>query len=286
MDFKERGIFIKSIHETTYDKEVLSSLHIDCAACSGLCCVALFFMKADGFPENKVSGKACSHLKKDFCCDIHQELSSKKMRGCLSYDCFGAGQKTTQSYSSNVDWQSYPQQKEAIFDTYTKMFQIHQMRWYLVEAQLLISAKSLSQEVNALLLDNIQISNMKPDEIIRFDLTIYQNKVNSLLRKVMEFVAIQHHFKVVPNRKMNQIGKNFKGMDLSGSDFSTTLLIGANFQNSNLYGVNFIGADIRGANFANADLSEAIFLTQGQLNSALGNLSTKLPPMLEYPNSW
>lgn len=243
-------------------------------------------MKADGFPENKVSGKACSHLKKDFQCDIHQELSSKKMRGCLSYDCFGAGQKTTHSFPSSVDWQSSSQQKGAIFDTYTKMFQIHQMRWYLLEAQLLIPAKSLSQELNALLMDNIQISNMTPEEIIHFDLTNHQNKVNSLLRKAMEFVTIQHHFKIVKNRKMNQIGKIFKGMDLSGSDFSMTLLIGANFEHSNLYGVNFIGADIRGANFANADLSEAIFLTQGQLNSSLGNLSTKLPPMLDYPDTW
>lgn len=39
-------------------------------------------------------------------------------------------------------------------------------------------------------------------------------------------------------------------------------------------------------NFSNADLREAIFLTQGQINSAKGNRSTKLPKHLDYPVTW
>lgn len=48
----------------------------------------------------------------------------------------------------------------------------------------------------------------------------------------------------------------------------------------------FLGADTRDTNFNNADLSEAVFLTQGQVNSAKGNCNTKLPYHLDYPSTW
>ena len=43
--------------------DLASNLKIDCEKCFGFCCSALYFAKAEGFPEDKVAGKPCMNLK-------------------------------------------------------------------------------------------------------------------------------------------------------------------------------------------------------------------------------
>lgn len=76
--------------------DLASNLKIDCEKCFGFCCSALYFAKAEGFPEDKVAGKPCMNLKEDFKCKIHESLSKKGLKGCTTYECFGAGQKIAQ----------------------------------------------------------------------------------------------------------------------------------------------------------------------------------------------
>ncbi|WP_341398813.1 GNAT family N-acetyltransferase [Clostridium cadaveris] len=45
----------------------------------------------DGFPENKKAGKPCKKLQDNYRCKIHHELEKCNMKGCIGYDCFGAG---------------------------------------------------------------------------------------------------------------------------------------------------------------------------------------------------
>jgi len=53
-----------------------------------------------------------------------------------------------------------------------------------------------------------------------------------------------------------------------------------------LCGVNFLGADLRDCNVKDADLTDALFLTQAQINAAIGNAATQLPPRLLRPSHW
>jgi Pentapeptide repeats (8 copies) len=69
---------------------------------------------------------------------------------------------------------------------------------------------------------------------------------------------------------------NLSGADLSVADFSGVFLSGAN-----LIGANLIGADLSGAN-----LIEAQNLTQEQLEQALGDENSQLPPHLKPPAHW
>ena len=71
------------------DNKNISKLKIDCEKCFRLCCVALFFSKSDGFPQDKIAGKPCINLQPDFKCSIHKDLRKKGLKGCMSYDCFG-----------------------------------------------------------------------------------------------------------------------------------------------------------------------------------------------------
>ena len=94
--------------------------------------------------------------------------------------------------------------------------------------------------------------------------------------------------------------------DLSGANLSGANLSGANLTSANLYGVDIggvliirgdptrkelVGADFSGADLSYAKLSDtdpstAKNLTQKQVDSADGNLATKLPTGLCLPRNW
>ena len=263
--------------------DLAASLRIDCEKCSGLCCVALYCMKTDGFPDNKPAGVPCKHLMPDFCCDIHGQLANKKMKGCLAYDCFGAGQKVTQSSYANENWKTNPEKANEIFQVFKLVFQFHQMVWYLLEASSLVTDKRISAAVDTLIAQNIQMTALVPAEILEIDITNYQTEVNQVLKKVSHQLAADSFDKVV---RKDYLGKNFKRANLNGCDFSMTLMIAANLEGCSLKGANFLGADLRDANIRNTDLSGSLFLTQMQINAAQGNAITKLPSNLCRPTSW
>ena len=77
---------MRDINEKFY-MDLISNLKIDCEKCFGFCCSALYFAKAEGFPEDKVAGKPCMNLKETFKCKIHKSLSKKGVKGCTTFEC-------------------------------------------------------------------------------------------------------------------------------------------------------------------------------------------------------
>jgi hypothetical protein len=260
-----------------------AKLKIDCEKCSGLCCVALYCMKTDGFPADKEAGKPCKYLMSDFCCAIHSKLASNNMRGCLAYDCFGAGQKTTQIYYPNGTWETNPEQASEIFGIFLTVFQLHQMLWYLVEAFSLTSDEHLKSAIDALIFQNEQMTRQSPDDISQLNIEKYRLKVNEVLKRVTSTISVDASDKI---RSTDYFGRDFKKANLDGRDFSMSLMIAANLEGCSLQRTNFLGADMRDANLKNTDLSECMFLTQMQINSAKGNLNTKIPINLSRPIAW
>lgn len=271
------------IHER--NDKIWEHMKSDCSKCSGLCCTALFFSKMDGFPNDKASGQPCVNLLKDYRCKIHSQLEKQKMKGCIGYDCFGAGQHVTQAIYQGKAWNELPNQATEIFDVFIMVFQLYQIRYYLIEAMTLIPAQPLKESIQCLIDENIKMCHYRPDSILSLDLEQYRHKSNNILKQVCRLLQQSIHSE---NKKVpaNLLGGNFKGRDMSGADLSTKLLIAANFEKSLFHGTIFLGADTRDTNFNNADLSEAVFLTQGQVNSAKGNRNTKLPYHLDYPPTW
>ena len=49
---------------------------------------------------------------------------------------------------------------------------------------------------------------------------------------------------------------------------------------------DLIGADLRDADLRGANLTGSIFLTQVQVNSAIGDMHTQLPASLRHPAHW
>lgn len=262
----------------------MKKFNSDCSKCSGLCCTALFFSKIDGFPEDKVAGVPCCNLEKNFLCKIHQELEKKGMKGCIAYDCFGAGQFVTQQICHGDTWKDN-ENKTEIFHAFHKVFQLFQIRYYLAEASSIIPAEPIKTEIESLIKENEKLCANNLEDIDKIDVETHRDRVNNLLHKTCEYVNQYLHI-TVKNQSTDYMARKCNGMNLSGYDMSMKLLIAANFTDCKFYGTNFLGADTRDTNFSNADLREALFLTQGQINASKGNRKTLLPDHLTYPVTW
>lgn len=278
----------RNIHMENQFEDLRGQLRIDCEKCCGLCCVALYFSKSEGFPNDKKAGKPCGNLLPDFRCKLHSQLSEKGLKGCIAYDCFGAGQKVTQMIYDGTSWKTMPPDRaEEMFEVFIRVYQLHQILWYLIEAVSLTAAQKLKNELKGLILKIQTTVGSSPADIRSFDIEAYRNRVNHVLKEAGECVCQS----ICPSKarkpgNRDYLGKQFCGADLSGQDFSMALMIASDLRGCKLRGTNFLGADLRDADLSNADLSESLFLTQMQINEASGNKGTRLPKWLEYPEHW
>lgn len=276
--------------EDLYNKELLSN----CRNCFGLCCTALFFSACDGFPQNKEAGKPCINLKDDFTCKVHANLRKKGLKGCTSYECFGAGQKTSQVTCEGVSWKDNPESAPKMYDSFLIVRQLHEMLWYLAQSYILQHDEKVKSQIGILIDETLNLTISDINSLFNLDIESHRNKVNKFLKDTSEMIRkkARNSINRLSVKSKKQIhgkeffGKNLTKADLCGADLRGALLIAANLSSTDLNGADFIGADLRDADFSSADLSGAIFLTQAQINSAKGNSQTKLPPMIKRPSYW
>lgn len=265
----------------------------DCENCFGLCCVALPYAASTDFANNKDAGQPCTNLQSDFRCGVHTQLRQIGFRGCTVYDCFGAGQKVSQSTFGGTDWRKAPDTAKQMFEVFPLMRQLHELLWYLTDALTLSSTDEIHGELSALLAETERLTNLDPDSLTTLDVAAHRTAVNVLLLQVSERVreaALQEltSSKTKGRRKAygrgaDLIGANLKGADLRASNLRGAYLIAADLRNADLRKADLIGADLRDTDLRGADLSDSLFLTQFQVNAAKGDKHTKLPAYLTRP---
>ncbi|MEW4369807.1 pentapeptide repeat-containing protein [Paenibacillus kandeliae] len=288
--FKEENVY----------KQRREDLRADCEKCFGLCCVALNFSASEGFPIDKPAGTPCIHLQTNFRCGIHDALNKRGLKGCITFDCFGAGQKVSQVSYQGIDWRKEPDTAQPMFKVFLIMMQLHELLWYLTEALTRQAALPLHDEIQRMIDQTEQYTLYRPEQLMQLDIASHRDAVNELLVQISEKVRAQARtkFKHQPNTKSNSgrqkkigrgadlIAADLRNTDLRGAHLRGSLLIAANLSGVNLDGADLIGADLRDAEIAGADLSGSLFLTQAQVNSAKGNSRTLLPPALTHPQHW
>ena len=268
-----------------------TNLHPDCKNCFGLCCVALFFSASEGFPVDKEAGKPCINLQPDFHCSIHESLGERGLKGCIAFECFGAGPKVSQVSFGGQDWRKNPGSGQQMFKVFNIMRQLHEMLWYLREAITLQPTCHIHDALSSMANEAERLTYLNPEFLLKLDLAAHRTEVNELLLKTSELVRAEArggHKASSGRRKAfrrgaDLVGADLKGFDLKGANLRGALLIAADLRGTDLAGVDFIGADFRDADLRGADLSRSIFLTQAQLNAAKGDTSTKLPSSLTRP---
>lgn len=261
------------------------SLRSDCINCFGLCCVALPYAKSADFALDKEAGTPCPNLQSDFRCGIHKNLRTEGFRGCVGYECFGAGQKVSQVTYRGNDWRDQPALAKEMFDVFPIMQQLHEMLCYLQEALGLEEAQPINKELRYAIGETEKLTNINPQSILELNVPAHRAIVNDLLLRTSELVRAKVSAKKNVKRR-DFIGANLKGADLRGANLRGGLLIAADLRKSDLRMADLIGADMRDADLRGANLTGSLFLTQAQVNSAKGDRTTKLPSSLKIPEHW
>nr|WP_312289952.1 pentapeptide repeat-containing protein [Clostridium chromiireducens] len=276
------------------DDELYKNLKIDCEKCFGLCCIALYFSAAEGFPTDKVAGRPCINLQKNFRCSIHKKLSQKGLKGCTAYDCFGAGQKVAQVTYRGRDWNQNSEAEKQMCEVFLVMRQLHEMLWYLTEAFSVQTNSLIHEEIRKLISETEKLTFLDAASLMNIDIEAHRNVVNSMLQEISEMVRSKmtsgqkntlKRKKTIAGR-LNLFGVDLRKTNLRGADLRGAFLIAANLSGTDLSGADLIGADLRDANLRGANLAGCIFVTQAQINTVKGDASTKLPSSLIHPMYW
>ncbi|MET7904497.1 pentapeptide repeat-containing protein [Streptomyces sp. NPDC005355] len=261
-------------------------LQADCAGCFGLCCVALPFAASADFATTKDAGEPCGNLRTDFRCGIHTRLREEGFSGCTVFDCFGAGQKVSQLTFEGRDWRRHPETASRMFAVFPVMRQLHELLWYLTEALTLPPARPLHRKLRHALRETERLTRGAAQDLMELDVAAHRAEVNQLLLRTSELVRAR-----IPGKKKNRrgadlIGARLQGADLRGANLRGAYLIAADLGRADLTAADLIGADLRDADLRGADLTDALFLTQAQLNAARGDAATRLPSALTRPAHW
>ncbi|UFJ40358.1 pentapeptide repeat-containing protein [Brevibacillus humidisoli] len=263
----------------------------DCENCFGLCCVALPYAKSADFAFHKDGGAPCRNLKKDYRCGIHQNLRDNGFKGCTVYECFGAGQTVSQLTYKGKGWREDPEIAKEMFDVFPIMQQLHEMLYYLDEALSLEDTEPLYHDLLPVIKETERLTRLDPQSILQLDVPAHRAIVNKLLLQASERVRAKvkkgnkHHERKRAGRR-DLIGAKLKGADLRGANMRGVLLIAADLREADLRWADLIGADLRDADIRGANLVGSIFLTQAQVNAAIGDSNTKLPHPLKVPEHW
>src|SRR6478609_6357673 len=132
--FFERRKCFKLSNPITLDDNRLNHLRADCEKCFGLCCVALPYAKSADFAFDKDGGTPCRNLQSNYLCGIHENLITTGFKGCVGYECFGAGQRVSQMIYEGNDWRDNKTRAKEMFEVFPIVQQLHEMLWYLSEA--------------------------------------------------------------------------------------------------------------------------------------------------------
>ncbi|HEX3011224.1 MAG TPA: pentapeptide repeat-containing protein [Syntrophomonadaceae bacterium] len=215
-------------------------------------------------------------------------------KGCVAFDCFGAGQKVAQVSFGGHDWREVPKSARQMFEVFQIMRQLHELLWYLDEALLLQPVRCIHDKIKSMF-DKIEhLTHLNPDSIMELDVPEHRAEVNTLLLKTSEIMradALSGQKSPFGRRKSFKRGADLAAADLRENDlqgayFRGACLIAADLRGTDLSGTDFIGADLRDTDLRGADLTRSIFLTQTQLNSAKGDTTTKIPTSLIRPAHW
>jgi len=264
---------------------VLPLLTPDCSACSALCCVATSFKKSADFAIDRLPGRPCPNLLADFGCGIHDRLRERGFPGCVAFDCHGAGQRITRSTFGGRTWRDEPALAPDIFRSFMAMLGLHEIMWHLDLALRYPAAATLRGELAGHLERIDALGDLPPDELVRVDVDAVMVPVVDLLERVSRLARASLPG-AADHRRAMLLGADLRRADLRGANLRGAALIGANLSGVDLGPADLTGADLRGADLRGADLSGALWVRQGQLEAALGDLRTRLPADLHRPAHW
>ncbi len=102
------------------------SLQPDCSNCAALCCVVFAFDKSESFAIDKRAGEVCPNLEETGRCGIFASRADLGFKGCVSYDCYGAGQLITQEVFEGRSWRDDSRLTQPMGEALSVLRRIHE----------------------------------------------------------------------------------------------------------------------------------------------------------------
>lgn len=260
----------------------------DCSRCFGLCCVAPAFAQSSDFAIDKPHGEPCPNLSDDFRCGIHDRLRAFGFRGCVVFECHGAGQRIAQETFGGISWRERPELASLMFDAFAAMRPLHELLAYLTEAASWAAAEPVRPELEDEIRRVDAVASRLAEDLLTVDIDAVRGPAALLLRTASELVRVD----AVGRRAAahapgpDLLGASLHHQDLRGASLRGALLIAADLTGADLRHADLIGADLRDADLSGADLSGALFVTQSQLEAARGDAATRFSPALARPAHW
>lgn len=243
-------------------------LRADCARCEALCCVGPPFQRSADFAISKPAGTPCPNLADDFRCRIHDSLRDKGFRGCLGYDCLGAGQKLVQRTFAGTSWRDDPGTAAAVFAVLPVMRALHELLRHLDEAARRTTDGDLREVALGMRWRLDEVSLGPPDALRALDLDALRRDVGPLLEAVSAQVRRGLPAYGRDHAGADLVGARLAGADLRGASLRGTYLMGADLRGADLRQADLLGADLRGADLTGADVSDALYCLPSQFAAA------------------
>lgn len=251
----------------------------ECSSCFGLCCVLLPFSASAGFGVDKPGGRPCLNLLDDDRCGIHASLREDGWPGCTVFECFGAGQQVSQVTYSGVSWREQGNLAE-MGAVLSVMRQLHEMLVHLSE----VERRSPDPAATAARTEIEQLTTAAPEPLLTLDLDELQDRVGQLLGDAS--TRVRRRWPAARDLSREDLaGRRLEG-DHRGASFRGALMIKADLRGADLTDSDLLGADVRDADLRGTDVSSALFLTQLQVNAAIGDATTIVPSGLSRPGHW
>ena len=248
----------------------------DCQQCFALCCVLLPFSAVSGFGVDKPGGTPCLNLADDDRCTIHASLRRDGWSGCVTFDCFGAGQQVSQVTYGGVSWREQENLGE-MAAVLSVMRLLHEMLSYLAE----VDRRSPEPAAAELAAEIVRMTASTPNELLDIDLDYLHDRVGAVLESVSARLRSGADL-----RGRDLAGRDLRDHDLHDADLRGSVLIRADLRGLDLGRADLLGADLRDADLGGTELRETLFLSQTQANAASGDAATTLPQRLSRPAHW
>ena len=141
----------------------------------------LAFDKSEAFAFDKAGGEPCKHLDACNACSIHEQLSDRGFKGCVAFDCHGAGQRVVQEVFAGKTWRDDPALIPTMSDAFYIMRSIHDLLTLLTEAEKLSLTASRRVELDRVRSPLVPKEEWTPETLAAFDLQASRREVHAFL---------------------------------------------------------------------------------------------------------
>jgi hypothetical protein len=162
----------------------------------------------------------------------------------------------------------------------TVMRQLHEMLVHLAE----VARRSPDPDADAVRTEIADLTAADPETLLLADVDGLHERVGRLLAEAS--ARVRRPWAAAQDRTRADLAGHRLAGDHRGWSFRGALLIAADLRGADLQEADLLGADLRDTDVRGCDLSTVLFLTQPQVNAAVGDGSTTLPEGLSRPARW